>query len=143
MLVKLVIFLELICYNDVKYIIRKDVTKGTVPLVNFAKKKNGDCFFTKCLRYLYKIKSLSFLFHFGEAFAAVYRSVFGGFEGNFAIGAACCTNCIIENSGTLSGSFSGISALFALFGLVLEAFFGIELLLTGRENEFLATLVAN
>ena len=34
MLVKLVIFLELICYNDVKYIIRKDVTKGTVPLVN-------------------------------------------------------------------------------------------------------------
>ena len=83
------------------------------------------------------------LLHFGEALAAVNRTVLSGLEGNLSFGSAGSAGSgehFLLRSGFV---FTGIAALFASLGLVYEASFSVEFLLAGCENKFGSAFLAN
>ena len=80
--------------------------------------------------------------HSGEAIGAVDRPVGLGLKGNLRLTAAGGAGRGEVFSGTTGSVLAGVAASLAALGLVLEASLCIELLLTGSEHEFLATLFA-
>ena len=83
------------------------------------------------------------LLHSCEALAAVYGSVAGGLERNLCFLAALSAHGGVHLSLCSGSVLSCVTASLASLGLVLEAFFSIELLLTCSENEFLSAILAN
>lgn len=81
--------------------------------------------------------------HFGEALAAINRTILTGLERNFRFSAAGGTGCGVHLFLGLQLVFAGITALFAALGLVDEATLRIEFLLTGGEDELFSTLFAH
>ena len=86
---------------------------------------------------------LALLTHLGEALAAIDRTVGLGLEGNLGLAAASCADCGEVLTGTTGGVLASVAAGLAALGLILEASLRVELLLTGGEHEFLATLFAH
>jgi hypothetical protein len=84
---------------------------------------------------------LLFLFHLGEAFAAINGTILFGLERYFAGLAARRANRI-EHFPCTSVVPARIAAGFAALGLVSEALFLIEILLTGGEHELFAAFFA-
>jgi hypothetical protein len=82
------------------------------------------------------------VFSLGEAIAAVNRAIFSGLEGNLAFCTAVCANCIIEGLSASGSSLACVTASFASLGLILEALFCIEFLLTGGEHKLVAAIFA-
>ena len=80
------------------------------------------------------------VFSLGETIAAVYRAIFSGLEGNLAFCTAFCANCIIEGLCASGSSLACVAASFASLGLILEALFSIEFLLTGGEHKFITAV---
>ena len=85
---------------------------------------------------------LLLLLHSCIAVAAVYGSVAVGLEGNLSFFTAVSACGGEEFSCGLCSVLSCIAAGFASLGLVLEAFFCIEFLFTGCENEFVTAIFA-
>ena len=83
------------------------------------------------------------LAHLSEAVAAIHRTIGLGLEGNLGLAAAGSANSSEILTGTAGSVLAGVAAGFAALGLILEAALCIEFLLTGGENELLATLFAN
>jgi hypothetical protein len=81
--------------------------------------------------------------HLSEALAAEHRTVGLGLEGHLSLAAAASAGSSKELTGTASVVLPSVTAGLAALGLVLEAALGIECLLTGGENEFVAALFAN
>jgi len=77
-----------------------------------------------------------------EAITAINRSLTFRLKGYFSLLPAIGTGGRKILSGAAGGGFSGVSATLAPLRLVLEPALGIELLLTGCECEFFATLFA-
>ncbi len=76
-----------------------------------------------------------------ETLAAIYGSVITRFEGNNSFLTAACAYC--REHLPVSGSvLLCVSARLATLGLVCEAFFSIEFLLTGCEYEFISAVLA-
>ena len=80
--------------------------------------------------------------HLSEALAAVHGTVGLGLEGNLCLAAAACAGSGEELTGATSAVLAGIAACLATLGLVLEAAFSIERLLTGGENKLLTAIFA-
>jgi len=89
--------------------------------------------------FFYKLSAL----HASEAIAAVNGTIGLGLEGNLGLAAAGSAGSGEILSGTTSCVLASVAASLAALGLILEASFSIELLLTGGENEFCAALLAN
>ena len=83
------------------------------------------------------------LSHASKALAAVNGSVRLGFEGNLRLATASSAGSGEILTGTAGSVLASIAAGLAALGLILEASFGVELLLTGGENELGATFLAN
>ena len=79
---------------------------------------------------------------FCEAFAAVYRSVVGGLEGDLRFAAAFSANCGEHFLGSTGSLLSCISASLAALGLVLEAAFCVEFLFACGKYKFVAAILA-
>ena len=79
----------------------------------------------------------------GISFAAIYRSVVRGLEGNLCFLAALCACGCKELSGGLACVLSCVAARLTSLGLVLEAALCVELLLACGENEFCAAILTN
>lgn len=82
---------------------------------------------------------LAFFFHLCEAFAAIDRAVIVRFEGNLCFFSALRADGGIE---LLTFLFFLFAAFFAVLRLIFEAFFGIEFLFAGGENELVSTSAA-
>ena len=78
-----------------------------------------------------------------EALAAVNGTILAGLEGNLASLAAGSADSVKHLAGSAATGLAGIAAGFAALGLVFEALFCIELLLTGGEHEFVAAFFAD
>ena len=79
-----------------------------------------------------------------EAVAAVDGAIVAGLKGDLAGLAALGADSVEHGAGGGAGlTLAGIAAALAALGFVGEAFFSIELLLTGGEHELLAALFAN
>lgn len=88
-------------------------------------------------------KLLLFFLHFGEALAAIYRTVFTGLEGNLCLCSAGCTGGC-KHLSLFSGSvFTGVAAGLAALRLVDEAFSLVEFLLTGGKHKFGTAFLAD
>jgi len=82
----------------------------------------------------------------GKALAAIHRTIFPGLERNLRGLATVGAHGVIHLAGSASGgtvSLACLAAVAAAGGLVLEALFGVEGLLTSGENEFFATVFAH
>lgn len=90
--------------------------------------------------FVYK---LAILAHLSEAFAAVHGSVRSGLKGNLCFATASSAGSGEVLSGATGGILSSVTASLAALGLILEASFSIEFLLTGGEHELVATVFAN
>ena len=80
-----------------------------------------------------------------KAFAAVHRTIFLRLEGNLRGLSALSADRIVHHTrraGSWAIGLTGLTAGLAAGGLVLEALFGVEFLLTGGKHEFLATVFA-
>ena len=66
-----------------------------------------------------------------------------GLEGHLGLTAAAGAGSGEELTGATGGVLASVTASLAALGLVLEAALGVEFLLTGGENEFVAALFAN
>ena len=73
-----------------------------------------------------------------KASAAINRLVLAGLERNSCDSAAIIANCLIHRACLLR-----LAASLAALRLVYKAFLSIELLLAGRENEFLMAVFAD
>lgn len=82
-------------------------------------------------------------FHLGKAVAAINRTVFTGFERNFRFSAAGSAGRYVHLTLAAGRVFARITARFTSLGLIFKAAACIKLLLTGRENEFLAAFFAD
>ena len=80
---------------------------------------------------------------FGEAIAAINRTVISGLERNFCFASAGSADG--REHFLLAGSaiFSGVAAGLASLGFVCEAFFVVEVLFACSKNEFRAAVFAN
>ena len=76
-----------------------------------------------------------------KALTAVNRSVLSGLEGDLSYIAAVGASSFIHLSALLGRILSCVAAGLAALGLVHEAFFSIELLLTGGEHELVAAVL--
>jgi len=83
------------------------------------------------------------LSHLSEALAAVDGTIGLGLKGNLRLSAACGADSGKELTRAAGRILACVTAGLAALGLVLEATLCVELLLTGGENEFFATLFAN
>ena len=81
---------------------------------------------------------LLLVLHSGEALAAVNRSVVARLERNLCFLTAVCAYGGEHFFRFLGAVLSLVTACFASLGLVLEASFRVEFLLTCGENEFVA-----
>ena len=83
-------------------------------------------------------------FVFVKAFVAIDRTVFRRMERNFRLLAAISANGFKHffRLVAVHPGFTCGTAMRAAFRLIGEAFFGIEFLLTGREYEFSAAILA-
>ena len=88
------------------------------------------------------MQNSAFLFHLGEAIAAVNRTILARFERNAGFFAARSAHSSEHLTGTTAGILAGIAAGLAALRLVLEAAACIKFLLTGSEHEFVAALFA-
>ena len=81
---------------------------------------------------------------FGEAIAAVNRTLVSRLEGNFGFFSAVCANDgkHLAMLASIAVAAALIAAVTAAGGLVLEAFLGVEFLFACAENEFLAAVLA-
>lgn len=77
-----------------------------------------------------------------KALAAVYRTVIPGLERNLAGFSAGSADSVEHFTRGSASIFAGVAAGLAALGLIGEAFFFKEILLTCRENKFLATVFA-
>ena len=84
-------------------------------------------------------KKLALSLHASEAVAAVDGTIRLRLKGNTSFAAAGSAGRGEVLSGATGRGLAGITASLAALGLVLEASFCVEFLLTGGENEFLAT----
>lgn len=84
-------------------------------------------------------------FHLRKALAAINRAIFAGLKGDSCLFSAGSANRGIHLSLRLRSIaiLASLTAFSASLGLVLEAFFSIEFLFTGSENEFLAAVFAD
>ena len=82
------------------------------------------------------------LSHLREALAAVDRTVRLRLKRNSGLAAAGSTGGREELAGTAGSVLARIAAVLAALGLILEALFRIEFLLTGGENELCTALFA-
>ena len=80
--------------------------------------------------------------HLSEALAAEHGTVGLGLEGNLCLAAATCAGSGEELTGATGAVLAGITACLAALGLVLEAAFSVESLLTGGEHELVAAIFA-
>jgi hypothetical protein len=87
-------------------------------------------------------QELAVLTHLGEAVAAVHGTVGLGLEGNLGLAAAGSADSGEILAGTTGSVLARVTAGLAALGLILEALFRIEFLLTGGENELCAALFA-
>jgi len=94
------------------------------------------------IQFLIQIK-LGFFLHAGEAFAAEDRTVLTGLERHFRFFAAVGADGGVHFAIRSGGALAGVAAVLAALGLVHEAFFSVEFLLAGGENEFGAALLAD
>jgi hypothetical protein len=80
-----------------------------------------------------------------KAFAAIDGLVGLGLKGDLSGTAALCADGVEHYALTavVAGGLAVVPACFAAGGFVPEALFGVELLLTGGENEFGAAILAN
>lgn len=78
----------------------------------------------------------------GIALAAIDRSVLGRLEGNLCLFAAGCADSGEHLTVCFASVLSLVAAGLASLRLVLEAFLGIELLLTCSERKLLAAFLA-
>ena len=88
-------------------------------------------------------KKLALCLHASEAVAAVDGTIRLRLKGNTSFAAAGSAGRGKVLSGTTGRSLAGVAASLAALGLVLEASFCVEFLLTGGENEFLATFLTD
>ena len=86
---------------------------------------------------------LALLTHFGEALAAIDRTVGLGLKGNTSLAAAGSAGRGEVLSGATSGVLAGVAAGLAALRLVLEASLCVEFLLTSGESKLLATFLAD
>ena len=81
-----------------------------------------------------------------KTIAAVDGAVTAGLKGNLAglaaLGANSVKHLTAVAAAASGAALAGITARFAALGLIGEAFLGVELLLAGGENEFLAAIFA-
>ena len=89
------------------------------------------------------VEGSAVLAHLSEAVAAIHRTIGLGLEGNLGLAAAGSAHSGEVLTGTTGRVLAGVAAGLAALGLVLEAALCVELLLTGGENELVATLFAN
>jgi hypothetical protein len=82
------------------------------------------------------------LSHLREALAAVDRTVRLRLKRNSGLAAASSAGGREELAGTAGGVLARVTAGLAALGLILEALFRIEFLLTSGENELCAALFA-
>jgi len=82
------------------------------------------------------------LSHLREALAAVDRTVRLRLKRNSGLAAAGSAGSSEELAGTAGVVLARVTAGLAALGLILEALFRIEFLLTGSENELCAALFA-
>ena len=92
---------------------------------------------------LFRAQRLVIVLHASEAIAAVNRTIGLGLERNASLAAAGSAGSGEVLTGTASSILASVTAGLAALGLILEAALCVELLLTGGENEFLATLFAD
>ena len=83
------------------------------------------------------------LSHTSEAIGAVDRSVGLGLKRNLSLAAASCASSGKELSGATLSVLASVTASLAALGLVLEASFSVEFLLTSGKGELGATLFAD
>ena len=83
--------------------------------------------------------------HRGEALAAVNGAILPRLEGHLRLSAAIGANGIVHfaRAAIVARRLMGLTALTAAGGLILEALFSVEFLLSGCEHEFLATVTAH
>ena len=81
--------------------------------------------------------------HLSEALAAVHGTVGLGLKGDLGFAAATGAGSGEELTGSAGVVLAGVTASLAALRLILEAALGVEFLLTGSENEFVAALFAN
>ena len=93
--------------------------------------------------YVVLLRQLALLAHTSEAVAAVDGTIGLGLEGNLSLAAAGSAGSGEILTGATGSSLASITASLAALGLILEPALGVELLLTGGENEFVAALFAN
>jgi len=82
------------------------------------------------------------LSHLREALTAVDRTVRLRLKRNSGLAAAGSAGSSEELSGSTDSVLASVTAGLAALGLILEALFRIEFLLTGGENELCAALFA-
>ena len=82
------------------------------------------------------------LSHSLKTSAAIYRSVVGRLEDNLSYTTAICTSCFEVFARSLSCVLLSIAASLAALGLVLEALFLVEFLLSCGENELVSAFLA-
>ena len=92
--------------------------------------------------YTTRTKKLLLFFDGCEALAAVNSLAFGRIEGHSRFLTALSADRGEHLADALGGVLSGITAFLASLGLVLEALLRVELLLTGREHEVVAAILA-
>jgi hypothetical protein len=80
--------------------------------------------------------------HLGEAFAAVYRAIFTGLEGNAGFAAAASAGGSEHFTFGAGGILAGVTAGLAALGLVYKASFSVEFLFAGGEYKFVAAFFA-
>ena len=83
--------------------------------------------------------SLALSLHAGEAIAAVNRAIGLRLERDTRLAAAGSTGSGVVLSGAAGCVLAGVTAGLAALRLILEATLCVEFLLTGGENELLAT----
>jgi len=78
-----------------------------------------------------------------KALAAIDRTVLTGLEGDFGLAAALGAGGDELLALRAALGFAQVTAVLAALGLIYESLAGVELLLAGGENEFLATVFAD
>ena len=97
------------------------------------------------------IQSVSFSFNpltaaGSEALTAVHGAILPGQEGHLGGLAAFSADGIMHLAGSAGSRAAGLASLTAILaaaGLILEALFSVELLLTGGEHKLRAAVLAN